>query len=163
MKYKTANLNASKKADISITLLVVMTIALCSIAIFIFLSQSKQSASQMVDAGSIQKFIFEERGFEMYMQSLAENITSQIKDSGAAITKEEFSRRFSSTLKDASANYLPLFNFEISEGEYELSEENNILNINLKGFTFKKSPASPDSDIKSISIKKDILLKIPIS
>lgn len=160
---KSKSLYKEKKADISITLLVFMTIALCLIALFVFSSYDSSFSSKTAGAGEIQTFNFEEHGFEMYFQSLAEKIVSDIKNENKEITNEEFSKRFDAALKNASENYFRAFNYNITGGTYSVSQDNNILDIELIGVTFTKSVISSAAEINSISLKKDIALKIPLS
>ena len=164
----------SKKADVSITLLVVMVLVVSSVALLSFTYADYKQTKQALMATTISEFEASESSFEFFLNNIADETLSTMLKSmkPEEIAPADFAFRFGTTYdKYALLENCPAI-FKTSEiysqirnaANYDVKVEGGMLKLRIKEFNFSASydPAS-NQGIKDIKIKKDMYFEIPAS
>ena len=166
------NLFKIKKADVSVTLLVFMTLALCGLAIFSFYYYNGRDTQNVMDYNQITQFYIEQQNFEVYLKDIAletfEDISIHQQDK---LSEDYFIERFkyaySTYLDNANApesfKQLPMLSQINNNSNYVIKISANHMDFKLMGFNFVKSlELVSSSDIQNLGLKKDIIFAIDL-
>jgi hypothetical protein len=163
----------SKKADISVTLLVVMTLLLCIASLIIFLTQQNSVESKIVNVGIVSDAYAKETSFEYYLYNVAK-LSSKEVFSGDNLAKEDDVLK-NLFLDNFQNKYLvnPKIPSEYSDSYYRdyiktnsnyvlvLDRTSKTFKITFKNFEFTSRPGLENNqEVGLIKIKKDIVLVI---
>lgn len=148
----------SKKADVSIVLLVFMVVVLCGAALLLFVFSSSNSA-KISEVGVISNLYGERAVFEYYLYNLAEEIFYKNPDINSNDFIIEFKKKFA---LDSKNNYGDeIYWQQIVNNSYNIKIENKTLKFVLKDFRFFKDFSNEDfSKIKTITYTADIFFEI---
>lgn len=127
------NLYQNKKADIAITLLVVLVFFLCITAAFIFLTKQSNYDRDMKQFQAISGTDAREEAFIFYLKTIAENIIK----SDSNINAKTFIDNFQATyFMDNVPEYAPFKSQITDNSKYKLEIRNNKLYFSLNNFDF---------------------------
>ena len=166
------NLIKNKKADVPITLLVVMTLALCGVAIITFLYADYKQTNQTLTAGNFAGLYSDDSAFEFYVHQLAEYTLESMNNlKPGEITAEEFVNTFKTNYGKYSElnNFPEVFKSGTIKEQIENSRNYDVqitpdaLKFQLKSFNFTRS-YNPEKSygLKDAKITKDISFEIPL-
>jgi uncharacterized protein (UPF0333 family) len=163
----------NKKGDISVTLLVLLTVTLCISSIFIFFYYDRSTLEDISGFNSISVYSNEKIIYDYYLKSIAQNSIKYLQEQNIAITPQnfltEFKKEYLQNSLDAkvSKEYENQDDSQITNGVYVVSilEKNNekILSFTLKDLKFTKSYAVNEFyGITSISKIEDLSFEISL-
>jgi hypothetical protein len=152
----------NKRADFSVTLLVILTVVLCGAALYAFLMHNRADKEVIFDKGEIFQFYEENRIFDFYLTELAREVIREMKDKKVEINKEKF-------LLELKKNYFayevkedyPFKEYIIGEEQFEASFDQGIMILRIKNFERNKI-LDLKSDIKEIGQVRNISINIKI-
>lgn len=149
----------SKKADVSIVLLVFMVVVLCGASLFIFLISNNSSQKQILNVGFVSEAYSEGAVFEYYLYNLARTIFIENPNLNAEQFTSEFKKQYAWNSK-GEYNQESYWQ-QIVNNQYEVQINNNQLKFLLKDFRFSKTFENfKVFGIKDISYQKDIYFEI---
>jgi len=165
----------SKKADISIVILIFMTVFLCGTALFIFLVNGNQNLKKITPIPEINNFYAETDLIELF----AYNVVKDVVNKNNAISEKDFVNSFRKEYYDAMLsskdiltseqfyNYGRVLERLKNESNYELTikkqGDKRRLFFLLRGIEFSQEMNDlPDSSINSIKYVRDIKIEIAL-
>jgi len=158
--FRKNHLMKNKKADVSITLLVLMTVVLCAASLVILVFSNINIEKKISNINVVNEFYSERQIFEFYLYSLAYSIFLE----NPSKTPEQFITKFKEAYKyNSPKEYLDdyLKNQVESNEKYEVKIENNVLKFRLKDFKFIKKPGlEKGQEVVYIEHVKDITFEI---
>jgi len=128
----------SKKADATVTVLVLMTLLLCSYSLVLFYVSEGRSAGGLTTALDINDFYLESNNLGFFMKDLAQDI---ISSEGGSISAGEFIELFKAEFTEKAKTLLILEQYQgrVESGDFsETKIEDGRLYFNLQGFSFSK-------------------------
>lgn len=167
------NIISKKSQSISITLLVIMTMVICGVALASFLyADNKQTAQTLISEG-INEFFYKESQFEKIVYDIAvDTLRVMLKHSTPVqISSEEFLNRFKlnyniySKLPDFPAEFKTsvILNQIQDDNNYNLKIENEVLKFDIKSLNFSQIYDSDKSaGLKSITLDKNLKFEIAL-
>ena len=132
------NLYRSKRGDLPITLLVVMTLALCVISSFVFLTTQNSYEKGMQQVRVIPATYANEEAFMFYIKNLAQGVMV----ANPQLDEKAFIKNFQAQyVKENISEYnLPNFKTQImNDTKYQINIKNNTLSFRLNNFQFSRS------------------------
>ena len=167
------NIIKGKRADISITLLVVMTLALCGAAILTFLYADYSQTKQALVANNFAEFYANDSAFELFVCNAVEDTLDVMLKNlrPEEITSEDFINRFQANYDGYSleGNFPEDFkNEDIARqikdsSNYDVQAGTETLKFRLKNFNFTRSyDYKKSSGLSSISLTKDLACELLI-
>src|SRR3972149_12182160 len=160
------NILRSKKADLSITLLVIMTLLISSTSLLIFYTTENKADTSISQIALISDFYSQQDLIEYYVYNIAKKVVNNNKITSG----QDFSERFRYSYYDIITKsfnsedyyrYSRILNHISDPKNYESSISNNILTFKIKDFEFSQL-SFEEGDIMSISYKKSITFQIPL-
>lgn len=128
----------SKKADTTVTILVLMTLLLCSYSLVMFYISEVKSSDRLNMPFAVTDFYLESDNLEFFMRDLAKGI---IEGNQNSLSTEQFIQLFKIEFAEKSKTLLVLeqYSSNIENGDFSDTKiENNKLSFNLKDFSFSK-------------------------
>lgn len=164
----------NKKADLSVTLLVFMTVGLCLAALALFMINAGSQAKSLSSYGSINSFYADNDLFEVYLKSLAQNTVNNLMlntntdlstPAGTLDFKNKFSTQFIASYMNSPKKYLSqVYIDQIVKGNYILDLEGNSLKVTLKDFEFTRvDDLMNNQEIDVLKLKKDISFSVVLN
>lgn len=163
MKY---SLIKSKNGNVSITLLVVMTLFLCGVSLYTFVYYANSSLNEISGANSINELKFQQQFVERYILGMATELAEKFEITSKDKDFKEYSDNLKLAIENANKDYFSLFNMAVSFDSLEVIAEESSLTpkiiLDFKGFSLSKKLNSKINGLISISIKEDLRLAISL-
>ena len=157
----------SKKADISITILVILVLLICGVTLFVFVTSNHKSGEEINTPESVNNFYIEQEKFELYVYQAVKNVVDNNKNINEAEFLQKFKSDYYSAISVFSGNeyyvYGSLLTHLKNSENYEVKTQNNLLTFKINNFEFPKTFVDEKRGIKSIIYKRDIILEIPLN
>jgi len=158
-----------KKADVSILLLVIMTILLCATALYMFYKYGGSYVMAVKDYNALEQFYLEEGTFDNILYSNIILAINDLKSKNAdivAVKPEAFRDNFRANYFKEFGNapeYKSLVEQLKKNEAYDISVSNNLLYFKIKDLVFESSlPITEENHIVSASINKTFSFEIPL-
>jgi hypothetical protein len=173
------NFLKSKRADISILLLVVMTVVLCSASLFIFYLSEEGLKKDVTESSIIPQFYAENELFKINAYYLAKITVSELekeseqKAETSRFSSVQFIERFKDNYKkyiinnkDFPEEYGQYYKLQIMNGSYDVQIAGDKLNFKFNNFEFSKinqvGGESTLSKIGRMESNESIVFEIPL-
>jgi len=166
----------SKHADISIVVLIFMTVFICGAALFIFLINENQDVKKITSMSEINGIYAETDLIELFAYNVAKDIINKNNAINEAEFIDSFKKEYYGTLilskdtltSEQFSNYGQILNRLKDKNDYEITlvtdKDGRKLFFLLKGIEFRQDLSNlPDSSINSIEYTRDIRFEIPIN
>lgn len=148
----------NKKADASVTILVLLTVALCVACLFYFYVSEKNRETEIVTFGTINDFYVQADGMKYFIQSLAEDIVHN----NLNINNETFLYEFKKNFAISYWNMEPGMVKQIRLSDYDVKIKDKVLYFSIKNFTISKNYQQKAGGIYRVDYEKDLFFTIPI-
>ena len=103
----------TKKADIAVTFLVLMTVAVCVLGLFTFATYNNIQEKKILGNSQVSDFHSSEKAIELYVRELSGEVIAELRKSNS-LTNEAFSAKLEELLKKERINYFKEMNINIS-------------------------------------------------
>ena len=125
----------SKRADVSITLLVVMVLVLCVSASFIFLTKQSSYERDMSQVNIMSETYSNEGRFILYFRTLIESVLTENSDLDSKTFIDKLQEKYTKT--NIAEYNVPDFSKQIlDDSKYQIEIKNNKLSFKLTNFEF---------------------------
>jgi hypothetical protein len=173
------NLFQSKRADVSIFILVVMTVILCTASLFIFYLSESGLKKTITESSVIPMFYAENEIFKTNLYYLAKTSVEELEKENAnkqetpKFSTAQFVQRFKENYdkyivknNDFSEDYRIKYKPQIMNNIYDVSFQGNKLLFRLNNFQFEKiNPMTGEATMSSIGRMErveTIVFEIPL-